>query len=262
MQQMDRPADLHWSRRLRLAGHPKIVMASTLVLLLGLVLVATRGGENLSLRQVQQGAEHLHAYVEMHYLSSVLLFIGAYILLTLWLPAAAVLTLLAGFLFGTLSGILYVAMAALTTAMLTFLISRYLAGRWIQKKWKRPLAGFNEHVALYGAEFLILVRLIPMTPFTLVNVLAGMTEVSIRTFAWTSLVGILPGIVLFCYIGRRLLDLESIQQTFSWKIMSVLILLCGIVLTVFWRRYSRLKKNKVACIAGPCTANKERFNVA
>lgn len=232
----------HWTRRLR-----KMIMAvAAIAAILWLVKFTTSRGEPLSLENIQHGAARLKAFVNAFYWSSVAVFITSYVLLTLWFPAAAVLTLLGGYLFGTVQAVLIVAGASLTAALMTFWLSRHAAGDWIQRKWEEPLRGLNRNIDQFGSEYLIIIRLIPMMPFMAVNILAGLTRVSIQTFAWTTLVGSLPGVILFSYFGRHLLDLQSVSEMITWKSVTALSLLIAAVVVILLYHYSLVKKKQVS----------------
>jgi len=192
-------------------------------------MIMTNFGDRLSLSSIQKGAITLKGYVETHYELAVLVFVLTYIVVNLWFPAAAALTLLAGFLFGTVLGAIYVDTAATVGALAAFAISRNMAGQWIQNKWDAKLQGFNCAVATYGCEYLLMVRLIPLMPYFLVNFLAGLTKVRPLTFAWTTALGSLPSILIFCYAGRQLLTIESMDQVLTFNVIVALALLAGFV---------------------------------
>jgi uncharacterized membrane protein YdjX (TVP38/TMEM64 family) len=230
----------HWKRRLRKAAVTVAAVAAVLLV----VKLTTAQDEPLSLHAVQEGAARLKAYVTAFYLPSAAVFIISYVLLTLWFPAAAVLTLLGGYLFGTVQAVLFVAGASLTAALLTFWFSRYAAGEWIQHKWEEPLRKLNNNIDRFGFEYLIIIRLIPMMPFTAVNIVAGLTRVSVQTFAWTTFLGGLPGMILFSYFGRHLLDLQSVEEVITWKAVAAISLLIVSVIAILVYHYLKVKKSE------------------
>jgi len=238
-----------------------VFAAAAVAAILLLVKVTTSRGEPLSLHNVQEGAARLKSHVNDYYGLSIAVFVLSYILLTLWFPAAAVLTLLGGYLFGTVQAVVFVAAASLTAALITFSFSRYAAGDWIQKKWEVPLRGLNQNIDEYGSEYLIIIRLIPMMPFMAVNILAGLTRVPIRTFAWTTLLGSLPGVILFSYFGRHLLDLQSINEVITWKSVTALSLLIASVIVILLYHWSQVKKKQVSLTIA-ARRGREENNVA
>jgi len=200
-------------------------------------MIATDFGEDLSLSAIQNGAAALKRQVETHYVSSVVVFVLVYIVVNLWFPAAAVMTLLSGFLFGTVLGAVYVDAAATLGAVVAFEVSRNVAGNRIQQKWGQQLEGFNQSVSKYGREYLVLVRMIPVMPYFLINFLGGLTKVRLITFAWTTAVGSLPGILIFCYAGRKLLTIKSVDQVLSFDVAIALVLMVVFVASAFFARW-------------------------
>jgi uncharacterized membrane protein YdjX (TVP38/TMEM64 family) len=184
------------------------------------VMVATDFGQRLSLSSIQNGAIALKAWVAAHYGLAVCLFALTYIVVNLWFPAAAVLTLLAGFLYGTVLGTVYVDAIATLGAVIAFVASRELAGAWVQDRWSEALQGFNRAVSEYGSEYLLLVRVTPLMPYFLINFLAGLTKVRLVDFAWTTALGSLPGILIFCYAGRQLLALQSVEEILTFRVVA------------------------------------------
>lgn len=159
----------------------KVVIALLLVAVMGIVLYLTDFGKTLSLDQVQQLALTLKEYVNAHYIFSVFVFIAAYVAINLWFPGAMILTLIGGYLYETLWGTVYVTTAATLGALAGFWVSRYFVGDWVQRKWHSQLIGFNQHVTEHGYLFLLLVRMIPIMPYSLTNTLAGLTKISTGT---------------------------------------------------------------------------------
>lgn len=212
--------------------HKKAVIIGVLVIAAMSVLIMTDMGDGLTLSQIQASALSLREQAETHYIASVFIFIVAYVAVNLWLPAAAVLTLLAGFLFGTVAGAVYVTAAATLGAVCGMWVSRHLLGHWVQRRFGRQLAGFNQHLHEQGYLYLVLVRMIPMLPYTLVNNLAGLTKVRLRTIAWTTAVGTLPGILIFTYAGRHLLSIQSIDEVLTPKVIAAFALLLLFVCSV------------------------------
>lgn len=212
--------------------HKKAVIIGVLAIAALSVLIMTDMGDGLTLTRIQASALSLREQAETHYIASVFIFIAVYVAVNLWLPAAAVLTLLAGFLFGTVPAALYVTTAATIGAMCGLWVSRHLVGHWVQRRFSRQLAGFNQHLHEQGYLYLVLVRMIPMLPYTLVNNLAGLTKVRLRTIAWTTAVGTFPGILIFTYAGRHLLSIQSIEEVLTTKVIVACILLLLFVCSV------------------------------
>ncbi len=199
--------------------HKKAVLIGVLAISGVAAVTMTDMGDGLTLARMQESALSLRSQVESHYIVSVFIFIGVYVVVNLWFPAAAVLTLLAGFLFGTVPAALYVDAAATFGAMVGFWLSRHLLGHWVQHRFHHQLVGFNQQLHQHGHFYLVMVRMIPMVPFSLVNFLAGLTKVRLRTLAWTTAAGSFPGILLFCYAGRQFMTINTMEDVLTPKVI-------------------------------------------
>jgi len=198
-------------------------------------------GDELSLGGIQDIAVFLKGQVQANYAAAVAIFMVVYIVVNLWMPAAAVLTLLGGFLFGTAGAVVYVDTAATVGGCLAFWISSRFGGNWIQSRWRRQLVGFNRQIRRRGYAYLLVVRLIPMMPYMLVNFLAGLAAVPLRTFIWTTAVGSLPGILLLSYAGRQLLSIKSVEAVLTPRVIAAFVLLAAFVAAVEIARSRRAR---------------------
>lgn len=150
----------------------------------------------------------------------ILAFIGAYILATVLLIPGAILTLGAGAIFGVVWGSIYVFIGATIGATAAFLIGRYFARQWVSKRIETNLkfSAIDEAVAQEGLKIVLLTRLSPIFPFTLLNYTFGITQVSLKDYLLGHL-GMLPGTILYVYIGSlagnlaRLGSASQISQT-------------------------------------------------
>lgn len=144
------------------------------------------------------------------------LFLLAYVLVTaLSLPGAAVMTLAAGALFGLGWGTLIVSFASSLGATLAFLASRYLLRDSIQAKFGDRLQAINEGIRKDGAFYLFTLRLVPVFPFFLINLLMGLTPIRALTFYIVSQVGMLAGTLVYVNAGTQLAQLESLSGILS-----------------------------------------------
>ncbi len=152
--------------------------------------------------------------------SSPLLAVGAffaiYVLVTaLSLPGAAVMTLVGGALFGLLWGTVIISFASSIGALLAFLVSRYLLQDTVQSKFGDRLKAFNAGIEKDGAFYLFTLRLVPIFPFFMINLLMGLTPIRARTFYWVSQVGMLAGTLVYVNAGTQLAQLESLSGILS-----------------------------------------------
>ena len=178
-------------------------------------------GELLTLENVRHSRDLLSSTARDHPLVSVLSFIASYVLVAgLSIPGAALLTMAGGLVFGTVAAAVYVNIGATLGAMFAFLAARYLAGEWVQAKYRDQLAGFNRELDRNAASYLLGLRLAPVFPFFLINILSGLTRVPLGTFVWTTALGIIPGSLLYSYAGRQLGSINSAQEVFSGRVIA------------------------------------------
>lgn len=140
------------------------------------------------------------------------IFILFYIVLCVLLIPGSVLTAGAGVLFGVALGTVYVSIASVAGATCAFLIGRYLARAWVARKIEGnpKFKAIDEAVAREGWKIVGLTRLSPVFPFTLLNYAYGLTKVSLRDYVLASWIAMLPGTVLYVYLGSLLGDLAKV----------------------------------------------------
>lgn len=172
----------------------------------------------LTFDALREHRTELMGFVAANFALAVILFIGLYAASTaLSLPGGAVLTVAAGFLFGTGLGTGLVVVGATLGAIGVFLIARSAIGNALRDRtgpWLRKMeAGFQENALSY----LLVLRLIPLFPFFVVNIVPAFLGVSLRTYAIGTLVGIIPGSFVFASVGAGLGSIFDSMQTFSLK---------------------------------------------
>jgi dihydrolipoamide dehydrogenase len=158
-----------------------------------------------SIEYFQSQRAAIEAYLQQHPLGTAAAFFGIYVAVTgLSLPGAAIMTLVAGALFGLLWGTVIVSFASSIGATLAFLASRFLLRDWVQAKFGDKLKPINDGVAREGAFYLFALRLVPAFPFFVINLVMGLTPIKTRTFYWVSQVGMLAGTIVYVYAGTQL----------------------------------------------------------
>ena len=162
-------------------------------------------GDKLSFDTLRDNREALVAWRDANIVFAALAFTALYAaVVALSIPGALWMTLLGGFLFGTALGAPLIVLAATTGATAVFLIARSSLGAALKEKagpWLSKLeAGFRENAASY----LLILRLVPAAPFFVVNLAPAFLGVPLRTFMWTTALGIVPGTVVFTSVGAGL----------------------------------------------------------
>lgn len=225
--------------------HPKRFFLLILVAAAIIVVQATDIGTVLTFENLRRNRDGLLAQVKEYYAASVATYIGVYIAaIALNVPGAAILTIAGGLLFGTALAVLYANVGATTGAALAFLLSRYLLGDWVQNRYRDKLARFNSEMERNGARYLLTLRLIPVFPFFLINFLAGLTAIPLRTFLWTTSLGIIPAAAVYAYAGRQVGTINSAGEILSPRVVIALLLLALLALVpgMFSRRRGRLNQ--------------------
>jgi uncharacterized membrane protein YdjX (TVP38/TMEM64 family) len=168
----------------------------------------------------------LLAFTETNYPAAAGIFVVAYIVVTgLSLPGAVILTLAGGFLFGSVIGTLLVNLGATTGATLAFLAARYLLRDWVEQKFSKWLGPIQEGFARSDFSYLMTLRLIPLFPFFVVNLVSGLTRMNVGTYVAATAMGIIPGSFVYAYAGRQLGTINSLKEIASPNVIGAFILL-------------------------------------
>ncbi|GJL42293.1 TPA: TVP38/TMEM64 family protein [Enterobacter chengduensis] len=189
----------------------------------------------LSLEGIKTHQQALLSHVDQKPLQSALIFFALYVAVSaLSIPGAAILTLLGGALFSLWEGTLLVSFASTFGATLAMLASRYLLRDVVQRRFAQQMKTVNAGMARDGAGYLFALRLMPLFPFFLVNLLMGLTRIRIYRYWWVSQVAMLPATVVFLNAGRELGKLASLHDIVSPGIVFAFTLLGLLPLATRW----------------------------
>ncbi len=173
-------------------------------------------GQYLSLDYLKASQEKFDRLYQSHRFAVIAAYMGIYIAVTaLSLPGAAVLTLAGGGLFGRVVGTITVSFASTIGATLACAVSRYLLRDWVQARFGDKLAAINAGIEKEGAFYLFSLRLVPVFPFFVINLLMGLTRMRLVTFYWVSQVGMLAGTFVYVNAGRQLSRIEALSGILS-----------------------------------------------
>lgn len=143
-------------------------------------------------------------------------YMAIYILVTaLSLPGAVILTLAGGALFGLATGLIIVSFASSIGATLACFVARFVLRDWVQNKFGDKLTTINDGIDKEGAFYLFTLRLIPVFPFFVINLVMGLTKMQLFTFYWVSQVGMLAGTAVFVNAGKELAKIDSLSGILS-----------------------------------------------
>jgi uncharacterized membrane protein YdjX (TVP38/TMEM64 family) len=199
------------------------------ILLLAAAAVAVwlNAGGFLSVDYLQARFTDLQSLVRTNFLTFSLVFFLAYAgLASLSVPGTAlVLTLAGGALFGVVWGSVLVSFASTIGATVACLLSRFLLREFVERRFPYAVDKINDGIRRDGAYYLLGMRLVPIFPFFIVNMVMGLTRLPPRTFFWVSQLGMLPGTVIFVNAGTQLAQIENAGDILSPEVAGSLALL-------------------------------------
>ncbi|MBF2734579.1 MAG: TVP38/TMEM64 family protein [Betaproteobacteria bacterium AqS2] len=205
----------------------KIAIAAALLVAIGAGWWFSR--DYLTFAAIKEGQAQLQAYYEANRVLMLAGYFLGYVAITaLSLPGALIMTLAAGALFGFVAGSLLVSFASSIGATLAFLVARYLVGDAVQKRYADQLAKFNAKFSEEGPFYLFALRLIPVVPFFLINILMGLTRIKAVTFYWVSQLGMLAGTLVYVNAGTQIAKIDAPADIASPALLGSFVLL-GIV---------------------------------
>lgn len=200
-----------------------------LFLIIGLLIAAFflfDLGRFLGFEYLQSQRSAFIDYYQANPLVTVLVYFLLYVLVTgLSLPGAAIMTLAGGGVFGLLWGTVIISFASTLGATLAFLLSRFLLRDWVQQRFGDRLGTINRGMEKDGPFYLFGLRLVPLFPFFVINLVMGLTPMRTLTYAWVSQVGMLAGTIVYVNAGTQLGQLESPAGILSPGILGSFILL-------------------------------------
>lgn len=201
-----------------------------LLLLLICLLIYFFNFYNLSdyftLDYIKQNQQQFLSYYENNKWPTLIGFFFVYVLTTaLSLPGATVLTLFAGALFGLVNGLVLVSLASTVGATLAFLIGRFLLRSYVEKKFKKYIDSIDQGIEKEGAFYLFTLRLIPLFPFFVINLVMGLTKMKTVVFFFVSQVGMLAGTFVYVNAGLQLSSINALSDILSFKILGSFVLL-------------------------------------
>ncbi len=198
----------------------KLILIVATLLVIGLFFYLDLG-RFLTLESLKGNRQLLLEYYSRHQLLTVTAFMLIYIVQTcLALPGAVILSLSAGAIFGPILGTLYAVTAASIGSTLSFLVTRYLLRDLVISKFGAKLEGMNRELEERGINYLLFLRLVPVFPFFLINLAAGLTRLPLRTFMLGTFLGIIPGGFVFVNAGASLAGINSLSDIASVKVLA------------------------------------------
>jgi uncharacterized membrane protein YdjX (TVP38/TMEM64 family) len=189
-----------------------------LLIIIGLIIAfkVFNLGQYLTLSYLKESLDRFKDLYEKHRGLVIAGYFLIYVLITsLSLPGASPLGMAGGALFGFWIATLVVSFASTIGATIACFVSRFLLRDWVQGKFSDKIVKVNEGIEKEGAFYLFTLRLIPLFPFWMINLVMGLTKMSLLKFYWVSQVGMLPGTMVYINAGKELAKIESVKGIFS-----------------------------------------------
>ena len=215
------------------------------MLILGLIVAYKFFGLEsfFSFENLKAQKELLLSLVQSHFwLSAAVLMLGYALSVALMIPIATFFALAAGFMFGALWGTLIAVFGATLGAVASFYVARFVLGESLQQKYTQELNRFNSEFEANGYSYLFALRLLPIFPFFLINLLCGLTRIDVKTFFITTFIGIIPGGFAYTYAGSQLSSINALSDIFT-KEMALAFVFLGLLslIPVVYKKYQHRK---------------------
>jgi uncharacterized membrane protein YdjX (TVP38/TMEM64 family) len=205
--------------------NPKIILAGLVVVLIATFFIFDLQ-QYLNLQYLKAQKDALNdLYQASPVLISAIYFFVYLAVAALALPAAAILTLAGGAIFGFWQGLLLVSFASTIGATIAFLLTRYLFHDSVQKKFGKRLEAVNRGIENEGAFYVFGLRFVPFIPFVVVNSLLALTKLKTTTFYWASQLGMLIGTAVYVNAGTQLAEIDNAGDILSFKLLLSFVLL-------------------------------------
>jgi uncharacterized membrane protein YdjX (TVP38/TMEM64 family) len=186
----------------------------------------------ITFENIQHNLERIQDYYAKNPVTFTAQFIGLYVLITsLSVPGAIVLTLLSGAIFGVIPGTLIVSLSATLGATIAFLYSRYIFRDLFREKFKDRITRFDTRFEEEGNAYFFSLRMVPVSPYVVINILMGLTPIKLWNYIWITFLGMLPGTLVYVYAGRKMSELHSSSEILT---LPILILLTSIAFLPFF----------------------------
>ena len=195
--------------------------------------------EYLSFENLKANRDRLNVIYQENSIIFISWFIGIYFLtVSFSLPGATILTLAAGAIFGSVLGVLLVNIGATLGATAAFLSARFIFRDWVEGKFSDKLSFINSGISGNAFSYLLFLRLVPVFPFFLVNLVLGLTQVRLSIYFFGTMLGIMPGSFVYAFAGSNLANINSVSDIASPKVFGALALLgIFVLIPVVYRRY-------------------------
>ena len=209
---------------------------------LWLIYTFTPVGRYFSLGYVQEQSGHYKSLVDTHYYAVVLCYLAVFIItVALSIPSSIILTLLGGSLFGVLAGAAYATLSVGIGVVLACMVYRAFFFQTFTKLYADRIEKFRRSMQEYGVSYLLMLHFSAIFPYAIINSVALLAQVPLRTILWTAVVGFLPQAFVYSFAGKKLSSIHSVSDIFSPAVITAFTLL--ILIACLPILLKKLKKN-------------------
>jgi pyruvate/2-oxoglutarate dehydrogenase complex dihydrolipoamide dehydrogenase (E3) component/uncharacterized membrane protein YdjX (TVP38/TMEM64 family) len=220
------------------------ILLAIIISLIGVFFVFDLG-QHLTLDSLKSNQQQLADFIQLNWLQAFMGYFLLYVVVTaLSLPGAAILTLGAGALFGLGWGLLLASFASTIGATFAFLVSRFLLRDWVKTTFSNKIKAIDEGITKDGAFYLLSLRMVPLFPFFVINLVMGITSIKTLTYYWVSQVGMLMGTIVFVNAGTQLVEINTLSDIVSADLLLSFALL-GLFPLIAKFILNRLKQRRV-----------------
>ena len=196
-----------------------------LIAIVGASYISLDLGQYLTLEYAQSKLSSIQEYKNENFAQTALLYFSGYVIATsLSIPGAIIITLLGGAIFGVFWATLLVSFASSIGATMAFLVSRLLLRDWVERRFGDYLAPLNKGIERDGSFYLFSIRMVPLLPFFVVNLLMGLTAIRTASFYLASQLGMFIGTIVYVNAGSELSQITSLSGLVSAPVLFSLVL--------------------------------------
>jgi len=212
-----------------------------LLLLIPVVLQILWHMYGLSFHDIRVLTDQVYIWVNAHYVTSIMAYEASMIVCVICaIPITALLTILAGFLFGAFEGAFWALLGSIIGNALLFMLLRHFFGGGFQKKYAPELTTFNKNISTYGVYYILLVHLLPFTPVFFVTLAAAFTKMSLTDFVWTCALGMLPGTLIHTLTGDQLHRVTTPGDLLSGRMILLVCIFLAMIVIAIWARKKQI----------------------
>ena len=222
-----------------------VILAGLLLSLLMWILIRSNLISHITLDWLKEQALYLQHMTQSHYVIVLTCYMIIFVVATIcFIPITVLMTILGGFLFGSVNGALYASFSATIGGSILFLLVRHFFADLVRKKYAHKFKRFRHMLQMHGARYLLCLQISPITPTFFINLFMGLTRVPFWTYVWTSFIGMLPGSFIYALAGKKLQLITTVEDVMPPLVFFILLLLSffGLVPVIFKYYAIELKK--------------------